>query len=189
MDYIRRQADLHLFADDPTAVAALEDASARAARGAETQVDLDAVGGEGRKETIRTVIERVGQQNFRSRILAVYGHQCAVCTTQLNLLDAAHIIPVPGGGTNETRNGLSLCKIHHAAYDKGFVAVLGDYRIAVNETATRRLRLSRRDGGLQPFRDNLLPNIREPARPQDRPLAAYLEQGLILRGWQGVMGR
>jgi putative restriction endonuclease len=160
-----------------------------AAHGAETEVDLDAVAGHGRRETVRTVVERIGQQNFRSRILVVYGHQCGICTTQLNLLDAAHIVPVPAGGTNETSNGLSLCKIHHSAYDNGLVRVFGDYRIVVNETATRRLRSSRRDGGLQSFRDILLPNLREPARPQDRPLAAYLEHGLALRGWQGAMGR
>jgi putative restriction endonuclease len=188
MDYVIRQADLHLFADDEQATESLEDATIEAAQGREAEVDLDAVAGHGRRETVRTVIERVGQQNFRSRILAVYGHRCAVCTTQLNLLDAAHIVPVPGGGTNETCNGLSLCKIHHAAYDKGLVGVFGDYRIKVNETASRRLSSSHRDGGLQTFRDNLLQSLREPARPQDRPLSAYLEQGLIVRGWHGIMG-
>lgn len=97
MDYVVRQSELHLFADDPGATRSLEDAAERASTGREKNVDLDAVAGHGRREAVRTIIERVGQQNFRSRILSVYGNQCAICSTQLNLVDAAHIVPVPGG--------------------------------------------------------------------------------------------
>lgn len=187
MDYITRQAELHFFADDQQATNSLEDATVRAALGRQTEVNLDAVIGQGRREAVRTVMERVGQQNFRSRVLTVYGNRCAVCSTQLNLLDAAHIIPVQGGGTNETANGLSLCKLHHADYDQGLVGIFPDYRVGVNETEAQRLLRSSREGGLQSFRDNLLPSLREPTRPQDKPSALYLTQGLQLRGWQGAV--
>jgi putative restriction endonuclease len=187
MDYVARQADLHLFADDPIATASLEEAAEQASDGRGAAVNLDVVAGQGRRETVRTVVERVGQQNFRARVLTVYANQCAVCSTQLNLLDAAHIVPLPGGGSNETSNGLSLCKLHHAAYDRGLLGILPDYRVTINEAEVARLRRGRRDGGLLTFRENLFPALREPTRLQDRPLPNYLTTGLIMRGWQGVV--
>ena len=186
MDYVTRQAELHLFADDLQAVSSLEAAAADVSQGRGRAVDFDAIGGAGRREAVRTVMERVGQQNFRSRVLAVYGHQCAVCSTQLNVLDAAHIVPVPGGGSNETRNGLSLCKLHHAAYDRGLVGVFPDYRITINELEAKRLERGKRDGGLATFRQNLLGTLREPQQFNDRPSPDYLRTGLLLRGWQGI---
>ncbi|MYB54371.1 MAG: hypothetical protein F4X77_19550, partial [Acidobacteriia bacterium] len=46
-------------------------------------------------------------------------------------LDAAHIIPDREGGEPEVSNGLSLCKLHHAAFDKLFVGVRPDGIIEV----------------------------------------------------------
>ena len=64
---------------------------------------------EGAGWAIRRVIERVGQENFRTRILTVYDFCCAVYGVQSELVEAAHIIPVPAGGTNRTSNGVALC--------------------------------------------------------------------------------
>ncbi len=48
------------------------------------------------------------------------------------LLDAAHIIPdKEEKGTPVINNGLSLCKIHHAAFDSYFIGVDPDYRIKI----------------------------------------------------------
>jgi putative restriction endonuclease len=187
MDYVIRQSALHGFAGDPEATAALQSATQDVAGGRDTSINLDAISGQGRREAVRTVVERVGQQNFRARVLAVYEHHCAACATQLNLLDAAHIVPVPGGGTNETTNGLSLCKLHHAAYDCGLVGIFPDYSIVVNEAEAQRLARSGRIGGLQAFREHLRHNLREAARAQDRPSPDYLSAGLLLRGWRGII--
>jgi putative restriction endonuclease len=46
------------------------------------------------------------------------------------LLDAAHILPDRDErGNPEIPNGLSLCKIHHSAYDVGILGVDPDCRI------------------------------------------------------------
>jgi len=63
--------------------------------------DLQAVAGQGRREVVRRVIQRVGQENFKM-VLTVYDYCCAVCDVQLELVEAAHIIPVPIGGDNRT---------------------------------------------------------------------------------------
>jgi putative restriction endonuclease len=46
------------------------------------------------------------------------GWRCAVCVVNLKpLLDAAHIRGVADRGSDDPRNGLILCKNHHAAFD------------------------------------------------------------------------
>nr|WP_306428060.1 HNH endonuclease [Brevibacterium sp. 50QC2O2] len=56
---------------------------------------------------------------------------CAVCSlAHPQLLDAAHIIDDSDEhGIASVVNGLALCKIHHAAYDKFFMGIRPDYVI------------------------------------------------------------
>lgn len=75
--------------------------------------------------------QRLHQPEFRGRVLLAYRDRCAVCRLgHRKLLDAAHIISDgKSHGTAEVTNGLSLCKIHHAAYDKDLLGISPDYRI------------------------------------------------------------
>jgi putative restriction endonuclease len=48
------------------------------------------------------------------------------------LLDAAHIIPdKEPEGRATVPNGLALCKFHHAAFDRQFLAVRPDYVVEI----------------------------------------------------------
>ena len=78
---------------------------------------------------------RLHQKTFRTRVLQAYRNQCSFCRLRhAELLDAAHIIPDSDPhGEPVVSNGLSLCKIHHAAYDRHFIGVTPDYRIVVRE--------------------------------------------------------
>lgn len=78
---------------------------------------------------------RLHQRAFRARVLMAYKEQCAFCRLRhRQLLDAAHIIPdKEQGGDPVIPNGLSLCKIHHAAFDNYFVAVTPEFKIIVRE--------------------------------------------------------
>lgn len=73
------------------------------------------------------------QQYFREKVLLAYHHQCTLCSLKHpELLDAAHII----GDTEElgvpiVQNGLSLCKIHHAAFDQNIIGINPDYEIKI----------------------------------------------------------
>ena len=80
-------------------------------------------------------IYRLHQAEFRIRVLSAYKEQCAFCRLRhQELLDAAHIIPDgEDGGEPIVPNGLSLCKIHHAAFDTNIVGVNPDYKIIVRE--------------------------------------------------------
>jgi putative restriction endonuclease len=79
----------------------------------------------------RVVKQRLHQERFRYLVLSAYRRQCAMCRLRHTpLLDAAHILPDRDErGNPEIPNGLSLCKIHHSAYDVGILGVDPDYRI------------------------------------------------------------
>ncbi len=66
--------------------------------------------------------------------MTVYEERCSVCNLgHARLLDAAHITPDSElDGLPTVTNGLSLCKIHHAAYDTKLLGISPDYVVHVN---------------------------------------------------------
>lgn len=91
---------------------------------------------EGRRAYLTAEVrQRLHQRGFRERVLHAYREQCAFCRLRhLELLDAAHIIPdTESGGEPVVTNGISLCKLHHAAFDRLLLGVRPDYVIEVRE--------------------------------------------------------
>jgi len=78
---------------------------------------------------------RLHQRSFRERVMLAYQNQCTLCRLKhIELLDAAHIIPdSEEHGQPIVQNGLSLCKIHHAAFDKNIIGITPDFTIKVRE--------------------------------------------------------
>lgn len=74
---------------------------------------------------------------FKTKVLALYDKSCSVCGSRLSTpsgsvaVDAAHIVPRSVGGVDDARNGLSLCKIHHWAFDNGLFGVSSNRTIIV----------------------------------------------------------
>jgi putative restriction endonuclease len=69
-----------------------------------------------RRYVMRETKRRVHQPVFRATVMRAYETRCAVCSLRHGqLLDAAHIVPDSHEhGVASVRNGLALCKIHHA---------------------------------------------------------------------------
>jgi putative restriction endonuclease len=118
---------------------------------------------------------RVHQQQFRYLVLGAYRRQCAMCQLRHSpLLDAAHILPDRDErGRPEIPNGLSLCKIHHSAYDVGILGVDPDYRVHLREDI-----LEEHDGpmlkhGLQEMHGQV---IQVPTTAEKRPNREYLAE-------------
>ena len=91
---------------------------------------------EGRRKYVTTLVQqRLHQQGFRERVLSAYKQRCAICTLRHGeLLDAAHILPDSHPkGQPIVPNGLSLCKLHHAAFDRNFLGVTPDYVIQLRQ--------------------------------------------------------
>jgi putative restriction endonuclease len=120
-----------------------------------------------RRYVVRETKVRVHQARFRGRVVPAYSDQCAICRLkELRLLDAAHIVSdVEVGGEPSVRNGLSLCAIHHRAFDQNLVGVSPDYTVHVS------LRLLEDEDG--PMLDLLKgfhqTDLQVPKRSIDRP--------------------
>jgi putative restriction endonuclease len=100
----------------------------------DTLIGADSADDDSRRRYITaSVRQRLHQRSFRERVLRAYRGQCAFCRLKHEeLLDAAHIIPDSDpGGDPIVSNGMALCKIHHAAFDKYFLGVRPDYLIEV----------------------------------------------------------
>lgn len=78
---------------------------------------------------------RLHQPLFRAAVIRAYQTQCAVCRLKHGeLLDAAHIRPDSDeDGLPVVSNGLSLCKIHHAAYDQNLLGIRPDRVVQINK--------------------------------------------------------
>ena len=124
-------------------------------------------GDERRRYVTRELQVRLHQRSFRERVLRAYRSRCAVCHLRHHeLLDAAHIVPDSEAGAPRVPNGLALCKLHHAAFDKLFVGVRPDGIIEV-----RRDILEEEDGpmllhGLKRLHRT---RLHAPRRAEDRP--------------------
>jgi putative restriction endonuclease len=77
-----------------------------------------------REPGTREVVARRGQQRFKFLVFQRYGLCCAVCDFNLTeALDAAHLRPKHARGSDDPRNGLVLCAVHHRAFDAGLFAI------------------------------------------------------------------
>jgi putative restriction endonuclease len=78
---------------------------------------------------------RLHQQSFRLRVLEAYRECCAVCKLRhAELLEAAHILP-DGHPKGEpwVSNGMSLCKLHHAAFDAQILGIRPDLVVEIRK--------------------------------------------------------
>lgn len=118
---------------------------------------------------------RLHQAAFRDRVLHAYENRCALCRLgHPPLLDAAHIIPDGDpGGTATVSNGLSLCKIHHAAYDKNFLGIQPDYKVVIPIKLLEEIDGPMLQHGLKEMHGR---KIQVPSRRAWRPSGEALEQ-------------
>jgi putative restriction endonuclease len=114
---------------------------------------------EGRRRYLTSITRRrLHQRSFRERVLAAYGNSCAICRLQhAELLESAHIVPdSEPWGDPVVSNGLALCRLHHAAFDKYIIGIRPDHVIEVRPDV-----LGEEDGpmlvhGLQEIHETIL---------------------------------
>ena len=77
-----------------------------------------------REYAVVTTRQRLHQPVFRQRVLRAYGSVCAVCRLRhVELLEAAHIREDSRGGEPTVPNGVSMCVLHHRAFDKNVIGI------------------------------------------------------------------
>ncbi|QGY43201.1 restriction endonuclease [Maribellus comscasis] len=127
-----------------------------------------------RKYATRQMIQRLHQGTFRERVLEAYHEHCAMCNLKhRELLDAAHIIPDNKGGKPVVPNGLSLCKIHHAAFDQNIIGITPDYQMHVREDILSEIDGPMLKHGIQEMHGN---KLILPRSSSLQPNKAWLEE-------------
>lgn len=138
-------------------------------------------------ETIRRriVLERIARDHrFAPLVCAQYNFACAVCSTQLNIVEGAHIIPAcEPQGLDEVWNGVSLCPNHHRLFDAKVYVIRPTLKIAIDNDAVEFFRECNRSNGLD---DVLLryagSQIRKPTFfGRDRTLTSHMKRALEVR--------
>ena len=111
---------------------------------------------------------RLHQSMFRGMVVRAYEVRCAVCRLHHgDLLDAAHITAdADETGLAVVTNGLSLCKIHHAAYDRNLLGISASFRVAINQALLDEVDGPMLTHGLQAMHGT---TIQLPSRPSERP--------------------
>ena len=113
---------------------------------------------------------RVHQRRFSAQVVAAYSTRCAVCRIRhKELLDAAHILrDGHPRGDPVVPNGISLCKIHHAAFDANILGVSPECVVAIREDVLREIDGPMLEHGLQGFHGRPLKMPRLAASHPDR---------------------
>ncbi len=126
-----------------------------------------------REYVTTTAVRRVHQSAFRERVLRAYRHQCAFCRLRHGeLLDAAHIVPdAEPEGRPTVSNGLSLCRLHHATFDRFFVGVRPDGIIEVRSDILEEFDGPTLQHAIQGLHDQ---PIAVPRKPAERPSVELL---------------
>lgn len=121
--------------------------------------------------------------SFRKKIYQVYGNRCAFCNIQLELIEAAHIIPFSNDhGIDNVTNGICLCSLHHKAYDNALLYFDRDYQIKINNDRISYLTKIKLDGGYHLLTSNLNKSVNLPTSDIYRPDQEYIVKANEIRG-------
>ena len=101
-------------------------------------------------------------------MIRAYRAACAICHLRHEeLLDAAHILPdLHPLSEPLVSSGLSLCKLHHAAFDRSIIGIRPDLRIEVSLAVLEEIDGPMLQHGLQGFHHMTL---KVPSQKSERP--------------------
>lgn len=106
----------------------------------------DATSGSGDEEEDENPTEeppaRMGA--FRKIVTRIYDYRCCACglrvmVDNMVMVDAAHLIPFSESQNDNPANGLALCKNHHWAMDRNWIAPCPDMRWKVSSRLDSRI--------------------------------------------------
>ncbi len=103
------------------------------------------------KERERLTSTRLSRDaRFSPRVKEQFEYSCALCGVQLEIVEAAHIIPASDvKGRDELWNGLALCPSHHTLFDARRFAIGPDLDVRIDSAAIEFLEESGRSSGIE----------------------------------------
>jgi len=109
------------------------------------------------RQRIVQMVSRLSRSaNFRQQVLNAYGHRCAVTRLQLQLVEAAHVLPAAAPGSlDHVVNGIALSPTYHRAYDNGLIFLDETFTMHINSKKESTIIRLNMDGGLRAFKASL----------------------------------
>lgn len=136
-----------------------------------------------RKRLVQTVARLSRDASFRQTVVTAYGRRCAVTRMQLELIDAAHILPVGvAGSTDLVNNGICLSPTYHRAFDRGLIYLDTSLRMRLNPARVKELQDMDLVGGLEDFSRYLDIRIHLPPDRRQWPDTETIRQANEIRG-------
>jgi putative restriction endonuclease len=172
LNYCINSAQLHLYGADIALTAMLNKAVELQEIPEKDIADLAV----DRKKMVENVSRYSRDANFKTKVLSAYDNRCAVTRTQLRLVDAAHILPVPSGDSSDhVTNGIALSPTLHRAYDNCLIYLDEDYVMKLNRDKANELKLCNLEAGLKQFCALLDKKIHLPSDRGQRPRIEYIQ--------------
>ena len=137
----------------------------------------------GKEQLVVTHTRYKRDPNFRKKVYEAYNNKCAMCGIQLELIEAAHIVPHSHeSGTDDISNGIGLCSLHHTAYDKPLIYFEIDFSIKINNNKMKYLEKMGLDGGYRKFEDLSFDKLRLPQNHILQPNLGNISLANQIRG-------
>ena len=124
---------------------------------------------------------RARDSAFSKLVRQAYDKRCAVCGSKRESpegnpeVEGAHIYPKRKGGSDDVRNGIAVCRLHHWAFDVGWFSLSDEYEILVEEAPERN--------GYHEFKQLEGERIHLPNEQEANPHPMYLEEHRRLHGF------
>jgi hypothetical protein len=167
--------------DVPGLAAESEEQLSRASDAADEAGDFDPASAEqARNKVIALIARRRGAKRFRNQLIKAYAGRCAITgCADLDVLEAAHIMPYRGDSTNHVQNGLLLRADVHTLFDVGLLGIEPE-RLLVRVSPTLQSAGYRELDGKA---------LKVPEAAKDRPNRRALQAKWAERDWQAPASR
>ncbi|HTB07690.1 MAG TPA: HNH endonuclease [Bacteroidia bacterium] len=174
--YLENLSNIHLL-NDRELTALVEDSDDLNSQDQDGKVEFP----EGHLTITHTRYKR--DPKFKTIVYDAYENRCAMCGIQLELTEAAHIVPHSHEkGTDEIGNGISLCALHHTAYDRSLIFFDEEFNIQINERKMEYLEKMNLDSGFRKFKALAFDKIQLPTNHALRPNVENIKLANRTRG-------
>lgn len=133
------------------------------------------------EEEFNETQRRARDYAFTKAVREAYDDNCAICGSNRMSpagnpeVEAAHIYPKSMNSRDHVRNGIALCKLHHWAFDCGWISLTDDYEILVRDAPDLN--------GYNDFSPLEGDSIRLPGEEDKRPHPKFLAEHRQLNGF------
>ena len=137
---------------------------------------------EGLSPQQRQISTRPRDAAFSIEVKRAYGFRCAVCGSCLQSpkghyeVQSAHIYPKVKDGSDDLRNGLCVCRLHHWALDVGWMSLSDDHTVLVHPDLPE-------DDDYESIRQFAGAKLRLPTDKRFAPLPMFMQEHRKLMGF------